>query len=168
MSVKVETVYINTEFNKNNDKTVKKVIKKAVSMYGQGHKYSVYLTFCDDEHIKKLNNEFRDINSTTDVLSFPMIEFDRPMNLECIDFINDINYMNKCIELGDIVISIPSAKRQAEEYVHSLEREIAYLCVHSMMHLFGHDHMDSSEKKAMRENEESVLMSLEIDREMKE
>lgn len=168
MSVKVETVYLNTEFNKYNDKTIKKVIKKAVKMYGQGHKYSVYLIFCDDEHIQKLNKEFREINSATDVLSFPMIEFDSPMNIECIDFTNDINFVNKCIELGDIVISVPTAVRQAEEYDHFLEREIAYLCVHAMMHLLGHDHMDSAEKEAMREDEERVLMSLGIIREMKE
>lgn len=115
----------------------------------------VNVNFVDDETIRKLNNEFRNIDAATDVLSFPMGE-----NGEY-----DINPETGAKMLGDIVISIPHAYKQAEEYEHSLQREIAFLTVHSLLHLLGYDHVDGGiEAVKMREKEETVLTQLGVPR----
>lgn len=115
----------------------------------------VNVNFVDDETIRKLNNEFRNIDAATDVLSFPMGE-----NGEY-----DINPETGAKMLGDIVISIPHACKQAEEYEHSLQREIAFLTVHSLLHLLGYDHVDGGiEAVKMREKEETVLTQLGVPR----
>lgn len=115
----------------------------------------VSVSFVDDAEIRRLNKEFRDIDKSTDVLSFPLGEDD------CYDFNNETNaYM-----LGDIVISLETANRQADEFGHSIEREIGFLTVHSMLHLLGYDHViDKLEARIMREKEEAVLDSLGISR----
>lgn len=112
----------------------------------------VSLTFTDNEGIKKLNNEFRGIDSATDVLSFPLIDFcggEEPPADE------------REIMLGDIVISLQRAEEQAKEFGHSFEREAAFLCVHSMLHLLGYDHVDSEEDDLeMRRRQREILESM--------
>ena len=115
----------------------------------------VNVTLVSDRRIKQINREFRNINNSTDVLSFPLCDGD--------DF--DINPENNCCMLGDIVISIDHVIAQAEFFGHGLERELAYLTVHSMFHLLGYDHIDEGEeKKLMRSREEKALklIGLEI------
>ena len=108
----------------------------------------VNVTLVDGEKIKALNNEFRNIDKETDVLSFPLGE----------DGVYDINPENGAFMLGDVVISVDRALKQAEEFGHSIEREIAYLTVHSVLHLLGFDHIDEGEnKKIMRAKEEAAL-----------
>ncbi len=108
----------------------------------------VNVTLVDGEKIKALNNEFRNIDKETDVLSFPLGE----------DGVYDINPENDAFMLGDVVISVDRALKQAEEFGHSIEREIAYLTVHSVLHLLGFDHIDEGEnKKIMRAKEEAAL-----------
>ena len=116
----------------------------------------VGVTFTDNEGIRELNREHRGIDKETDVLSFPMVEDVKNIT----PF--DKNPENGNIYLGDIVISVPKAVSQAEEYGHSVEREIAFLTVHSMMHLFGYDHMEDEERAVMRQHEEAVLSELGI------
>ena len=113
----------------------------------------VNVTFVDDEEIKKLNTEFRNIENSTDVLSFPLGE-----NGEY-----DTNPENGAKMLGDIVISIDHAVKQADIYGHTLQREIAFLTVHSMLHLLGYDHINGGlELMKMREKEELVLSKLGV------
>ena len=115
----------------------------------------VNITFTDDEKIREMNNQFRHIDASTDVLSFPLGE-----NGEY-----DIDEDNGCKILGDIVISMERAMEQAELYGHSLQREVAYLTVHSMLHLLGYDHEASGlEAVRMREKEEAVLIQLGLPR----
>ncbi|EFD04348.1 Probable rRNA maturation factor [Peptostreptococcus anaerobius] len=114
--------------------------------------YEVSLSFVDNEEIRNLNREFRNIDRVTDVLSFPMLSDD--------EF--DIEY--EVESLGDIVISIQRADEQAEEFDHSLEREICFLVCHSMFHLLGYDHMEEEEAKDMHRREEEVLNGLDITR----
>lgn len=106
------------------------------------------ITFLDDAHIQKLNKEYRNIDLPTDVLSFPLGEngtFER--NLE-----------TDCLMLGDIVISLECAKKQAEVHGHSFEREVGFLAVHGTFHIIGYDHERSSlEAIDMREREECIL-----------
>lgn len=110
--------------------------------------YEVNITFVDNEKIKELNKNYRNIDSATDVLSFPMGENgDYPTNPETGFKI-----------LGDIIISVERAVMQAEEYDHSLRRELGFLTTHSMLHLLGYDHVNGGiEAAKMREREEEVM-----------
>ena len=112
----------------------------------------VSLTFTDDEGIRRLNREFRQIDSPTDVLSFPLVDFaggDEPAA-------DEPEFM-----LGDIVISLERAEAQAEEYGHGFEREAAFLCVHSMLHLLGYDHVNSEEEELeMRRRQSEILEAM--------
>ncbi len=121
------------------------------------HSAEVSVSFVDDEQIKDLNAQFRNIDKSTDVLSFPLGE-----NGEY-DFNNETHaYM-----LGDIVISMETALKQAEVYGHTLEREIGFLTVHSMLHLLGYDHVnDTLGEKIMREKEELILGNLGYSRDI--
>lgn len=102
------------------------------------------------EEIQELNAEYRNIDKETDVLSFPMLEF--PEDEDMLTYETGIPVM-----LGDIVISTTRAAEQAEEYGHSLEREICYLSVHSVLHLLGYDHMEEDEKRVMRAREKAIM-----------
>ncbi len=114
----------------------------------------VNVTFVSDKKIKEINNSFRNINSATDVLSFPLGE----------DGYYDINPENGSLMLGDVVISIDHAIAQADLFGHSLDREIAYLTVHSVFHLLGYDHIDEGiNKRIMRQKEEAALKLINLD-----
>lgn len=115
----------------------------------------ISVTFVDDAEIRKLNNEHRKIDSATDVLSFPLGE----------NGVYDVNHDTGAKMLGDIVISIEHAFAQSEEYGHTLQREIAFLTVHSLLHLLGYDHVNGGlEAVHMREKEETVLTQLGLKR----
>jgi len=112
----------------------------------------VSLTIVLPDEIKSINAQYRDVDSVTDVLSFPQFE--------------DLNSIPEDGEicLGDVVICSERAYQQAEEYGHSPEREMVYLFVHSMLHLLGYDHMDEDEKKIMREKEERAMEYINLRR----
>ena len=113
----------------------------------------VSVTFCDNEYIKKINAEFRNKDAATDVLSFPLYDFEAEENMP----LNP----DGSVSLGDIVVSLERAAEQAEEYGHSFEREVAFLCVHSMLHLLGYDHVDSEEDDAeMRRRQREILENM--------
>ncbi len=115
----------------------------------------ISVTFVDDEQIHALNKEYRNIDRATDVLSFPLGE----------NGIYDVNIDTGAKLLGDIVISIPHALDQADRYGHSLQREIGFLTVHSMLHLLGYDHVNGGiESVRMREKEEAVLTQMGLKR----
>ena len=115
----------------------------------------ISVTFVDNDRIHELNKQYRNKDMPTDVLSFPMGENGQ----------YDIDEDNGCKVLGDIVISMQLAMEQAELYGHSLQREVAYLTVHSMLHLLGYDHEGSGlEAVRMREREEAVLLQLGLPR----
>lgn len=115
----------------------------------------ISVTFVDDDEIHRLNKEFRNIDRATDVLSFPLGE----------NGVYDTNIDTGAKLLGDIVISIPHALDQADRYGHSLQREIGFLTVHSMLHLLGYDHVNGGiESVRMREKEEAVLTQMGLKR----
>jgi probable rRNA maturation factor len=115
----------------------------------------VCVNFVDNEEIKSLNAKFRNKDIETDVLSFPLGE----------NGVWDVNPQNGAYLLGDIVISVEKAMEQAENYGHSLQREIGFLTVHSMLHLLGYDHENGGlELVRMREKEEEVLAKLGLSR----
>ena len=128
----------------------------AVTEYeGFNEDFEVSVSFVDDKQIHELNKEHRNIDRPTDVLSFPLGE----------NGVYDINHETGAYLLGDIVISLETAFRQAEIYGHSLEREVGFLTVHSMLHLLGYDHENGGlEAVRMREREETTLTQLGLKR----
>ena len=115
----------------------------------------ISVRFVDDEEIHALNLQYRNVDRSTDVLSFPLGE----------DGVYDINYSTGAKMLGDIVISVEHAIEQAKTYGHSLQREIGFLTVHSMLHLLGYDHEAGGiEQVRMREKEETILTQLGLKR----
>lgn len=129
--------------------------------------YEVSVIYVDNEEIKEINHDTRGIDRATDVLSFPMIDYDaKKVFKECYvghEFSQvDLNEGN--LVLGDIVLSLERAKEQSEEFGHSFEREVCYLIIHSILHLLGYDHMEEEEKQVMRKREEEILNKFEITR----
>ena len=112
----------------------------------------VSVTFTDNEGIHELNKKFREVDKPTDVLSFPLFDFEGETDEPPVDEIMS--------NLGDIVISLERAKEQAEEYGHSFEREVAFLCVHSMLHLLGYDHEISEEDDVEMRSKQTEIMKI--------
>lgn len=119
--------------------------------------FEISLTFVDDEEIQNLNREYRQKDVPTDVLSFPMLEIEDFDNLE------DLAQFGPIL-LGDIIISMPTAKNQAKEYGHSIKREIAFLICHSILHLLGYDHIDEDERKEMEKMQSDIMNAVNITR----
>ena len=137
---------------------LKALVKSAVraALENEGFRYDPYIsvTFTDNEGIREKNREFRGIDAPTDVLSFPMYDFkngEKPLPGEI-------------CELGDIVLSLERAAEQAEDFGHSYEREVAFLTVHSVLHLLGYDHVHSEEEELeMREHQRAIVRRLGLE-----
>lgn len=126
----------------------------------------ISVLFTDNDGIQAINREMREIDRPTDVLSFPMFELEPGVPPEDEDYLDPETGM---CPLGDMCISLERAEEQAKEYGHSLERELCYLAVHSVLHLLGYDHLDEGPmKRQMRAREEAILGELGITRETEE
>ena len=125
----------------------------------------VELLLTNNAEIQRINNEFRGIDRPTDVLSFPMIEYDSPADFSSVEE-DDSNFDLETGELilGNIVISKEKVIAQAGEYGHSVKREFAFLIAHSMLHLLGYDHMEDEERLVMEEKQRNILDNLGITR----
>ena len=144
----------------------KQVIDMAVDMEEFPFESEVDITLTDDAAIQEINKEFRQLDKSTDVLSFPLIEYKNAGDFSDLENQDDIfNPESGEAMLGDIVISVEHVLKQAEEYGHSIKREYAFLIAHSMLHLMGYDHMTPSEAKVMEEKQENILNALNITRE---
>ncbi len=147
-------------------KIAQQVADKVLETEEFPYEAQINLLVTDNEEIKRVNEEFRDIHAPTDVLSFPMIPFEAPAEYEVIE--EGINsYVDPDTEeivLGDIMISAEKVIAQAQEYGHSQEREFAFLVAHSMLHLLGYDHMVPEEAKVMETRQSHVLELLGITR----
>ncbi|MDO4534258.1 MAG: rRNA maturation RNase YbeY [Clostridium perfringens] len=128
----------------------------------------ISLVFVDNHEIKDINRETRNIDKATDVLSFPMLDYEKGKVYKdlYLDFkFDSIFFDDGKLVLGDIVISLEKSLEQSIEFNHSFFRETSYLVIHSVLHLLGYDHMEEDEKKVMREREEVILEKLNIPRE---
>lgn len=125
----------------------------------------IELLLTNNDEIRRINNEFRGIDHPTDVLSFPMIDYESPADFSSLEE-DDSNFDPETGELilGDIVISKEKVIAQAEEYGHSVKREFAFLIAHSMLHLLGYDHMEEEERLVMEKKQRSILENLGIER----
>lgn len=154
----VEIEYDRLPENIENEELINKVVQECF-LNEKLDKLKLYIciTLTVPEVIQSMNKKYRNIDKPTDVLSFPIFEKDE------IETIKNENYdIEDC--LGDIIISIPKVKEQADEYGHSFERELAYMIVHGFYHLLGYDHMVDEDKKEMRKKEDEVLNKLHITR----
>ena len=138
---------------------IENVINEAVDFVGCEYECEVDVTLVDNNAIHEINLAERGIDNPTDVLSFPMLDFEIPGDLNLVEESPEDYFDPDTGELllGDIVISVERATEQAKEYGHSLKREIAFLVAHSMLHLFGYDHMDDEERRTMEEMQEEIL-----------
>lgn len=143
----------NEDINIKND--LEKVIREVLTVEKvDQEKCEISLSFVDEEKIRQLNKDFRSIDRVTDVLSFPIEDFfneDRENILE-----------KHYLMLGDVVICLDVARKQADELGHSFEREVIYLTCHSILHLLGYDHIEDDDKKIMRKREKEVMKNLGV------
>lgn len=154
----IEINYNKIEEMEREEVIIKRVVQAVLEEEEIVHELYINITLTNNEEIHIINKQYRDVDRPTDVLSFPMYERNEIPELRKKDniFAEEI--------LGDIIISIPKVREQAEEYGHSFERELAYLTTHGMLHLLGYDHMIDEEKEQMRKREEEILEKLNITR----
>lgn len=142
---------------------LQRVMEQVLADEGIEMEVTVGVTLVEPARIQEINRDFRRVDRVTDVLSFPMIdgmlaEASPAALLGCVD------PETGALELGDLVICPDRAAEQAQEYGHSLQRELGYLCAHGMLHLLGYDHEDEDERAVMRQKEEKALAALSLSR----
>lgn len=152
MSVLVNNLQEKVTVNDDLTGLLTRVAEAVLKKEGYGENTEVSLVFVDDQYIRSLNSKYRGVDSPTDVLSFAMLEGE------------DMPGQEEELILGDVVISLETARRQADEYGHSFQRETAYLTVHGVLHLLGYDHQEEEERAEMRRKEEEILAGLNIGR----
>lgn len=149
------------------DAIIRRVIETALDMYECPYEVEVNVILTDNPSIAAINEEYRELAKPTDVLSFPMIEYDTPGDFSCVEDMS----AEECFDpdsgellLGDIILSVEKVIEQAESYGHSRERELGFLTAHSMLHLFGFDHMEDDERIDMEKRQEEILEHLGLHR----
>lgn len=158
-----DKIPVNEELKKNIESVIEYTLKEEkVKMPCE-----VSVIFVDNNEIREINRENRDIDKATDVLSFPMLDY--PEGKVFKEVYLDYNFHPSDLDegnlvLGDIVLSLEKAEEQRIEFGHSFLREAAYLTVHSVLHLLGYDHMEEEEKRIMRKREEEILKEFSISR----
>ena len=148
------------------EEVIKSVINKTLETENCPYETEINVLLTGNGEIHTANKEFRGIDRPTDVLSFPMVDYEFPSDFSCVDK-NPESYLNPETDellLGDIMISVDKVYEQADEYGHSRKREFAFLIAHSMLHLLGYDHIDEAERKVMEVKQEAILDDLGITR----
>lgn len=141
------------------EQIVRDIIPAVLEYENCPYEAEVNLLFTDNDAIREMNRDYRQVDAPTDVLSFPMIEFEME---------SDFSHVEDCVEdcfnpetgellLGDIVISVEKVAEQAKQYGHSQTRELAFLVAHSMLHLCGYDHMEDEERERMEKKQREIL-----------
>lgn len=164
------TLYIDNEcsveFPFDTEEIAKKVIEQAISYVKCPYDTEVNILITDNEEIRTYNRDYRGIDKETDVLSFPNINYDVPGDFSDVEnhFEDYFDPDSGRLILGDMIISAPKVLEQAEAYGHSTKREFAFLVAHSMLHLFGYDHMEEDERLEMEKHQDCILNAIEIRR----
>ena len=141
------------------EQTAREVIVQAMDSEEFPYEAEVNVILTDNDAIQEINREHRRIDAPTDVLSFPMVDYESPSDFDHVEEAVE-DYFNPEtgeLMLGDIVISVDKVEEQAEKYGHSRTRELAFLTAHSMLHLFGYDHMEDGERLVMEEKQKEIL-----------
>ena len=157
---------VDVSFDFDCETLAKEVITFTLDHEDFSYESEVNLTLTDNEGIHEINKMYRDIDRPTDVLSFPMLSYETAGDFSKLedDYDDNFNPDTGEIMLGDIVISVDKVKEQAKSYGHSEKREYAFLIVHSMLHLFGYDHMTQEEAAVMEEKQKNILDEMNITR----
>lgn len=162
------SLYIETEtevpFSFDWEKLAEEVIDFSMEQEGFPYEAEVNLTLTDNAGIHEINKSYREIDRPTDVLSFPMLSYEKAGDFSKLeeDYDDNFNPDTGEIMLGDIIISVDKVREQAESYGHSEKREFAFLIVHSMLHLFGYDHMTPEEAAVMEAKQNEILNKMNI------
>lgn len=162
------TVYLEDESGYDFDFSVREQLDKLISFVAEyircPYELEVSVTIVTKNVIHEMNRQFREVDRPTDVLSFPMMEYDRPADFEGEAFLSSMAVSPDTEELvlGDIVLCAEVIHEQAREYGHSELREFSFLTVHSMLHLFGYDHMDEGEREEMEKEQRTIMEQLKI------
>ena len=169
MSIFIENE-VDAKFDFDYKNVIEQVVNGATAYVNCPFEVSVEVTITDNETIKEINNQQRGIDNPTDVLSFPMVDYIEPGNFDFLEGTEDdmaYEYFEPDtgeLVLGDIVLSVDKIYSQAEEFGHSTKRELAFLVAHSMLHLFGYDHMEDEERMEMERMQREILDKLGITR----
>ncbi len=164
------TVYLEEEIEdaKNFDFDYERALNDAILTVlreeAMSENVQISVTFTDENHIKDINRQFRDVDHSTDVLSFPMLMFSGPGKEHILPESMDYDPESDELLLGDIVLCIPTVFSQAQLYGHSVKREYVFLLVHSMLHLLGYDHILEEDRQLMEEKQQIILEKLSIHR----
>ncbi len=148
-------------------KIIADVVNAALEFEDCPYEVELDVILTSDEEIALINRDCRDLYCPTDVLSFPMVDYVSPGDFSCLDSYNEEDYFNPEtgeLMLGDIIISMDKVLEQAEKYGHSRERELGFLVAHSMLHLFGYDHMEPEETKVMEVKQREILKLVHLNR----
>lgn len=158
MSVNIENEYGEIDI-KDYENVIENTVLAALEFLECPYECQVNVLLTDNDTIHEINNRQRNIDSATDVLSFPLIDYTIPGSFDGLDG-SPCDYFDLSTDelmLGDIVISVDKVYEQAHEYNHSVTRELAFLVAHSMLHLVGFDHMEEEERKTMEDMQEKIL-----------
>lgn len=156
MEIAVNNVQEKFKLPPDYESLVEKCVSRVYETEGLSGEYEVGITITDDEGIRRLNRDYRDIDAPTDVLSFSLLEHieEEPEILE--------EGGEEILMLGDIVVSVEAVERQAGEYGHSVTRELCFLVVHGMLHLLGYDHQTPESEQIMKSRQKKILDDLNI------
>lgn len=142
---------------------IKKLLEGALKHLNQPSELlEMSLSIVDEEQIKQLNNQFREVDKVTDVLSFPTC--DNPTRGAITVVCDQVNPETDLVNIGDVVICLQRAKEQAVEYGHSLKRELSFLAVHGLLHLLGYDHITEQDEQQMVQLQKEILQQAGINR----
>lgn len=142
---------------------IKKLLESALKHLNQPSELlEMSLSIVDEEQIKQLNKQFREVDKVTDVLSFPTC--DNPTRGAITVVCDEVNPETDLVNIGDVVICLQRAKEQAKEYGHSLKRELSFLAVHGLLHLLGYDHMNEQDEQQMMGLQKEILQKAGINR----
>ena len=148
------------------EEVIKNVVKRVVDTENCPYEVEVNILLTNNEEIHEANKDFRNIDRPTDVLSFPMVDYDFPADFSLVNESPE-GYLNPETDellLGDIMVSVDKVYSQAEEYGHGIKREFAFLIAHSMLHLMGYDHIEDEERAVMEAKQEAILETVGITR----
>lgn len=148
------------------EEIITQVVEEALRYENCPYDIELNVLLTDNASIQEINREQREIDAPTDVLSFPMLDYETPADFSVAEeqIEDSFNPETGELLLGDIVISVDKVLEQAESYGHSVRRELAFLVAHSMLHLFGYDHMEDEERLVMEEKQREILHNLSIER----
>jgi len=155
------------QVNEEVESVIEEVVQYTLSEEKVNLEYEISIIFVDNEEIREINMNTREIDKVTDVLSFPMLDYPNGQVFKDVyskENLAPSDFNEGVLILGDMAISIERALEQSIEYGHSFKREVCYLVVHSVLHLLGYDHMEEKDKVKMREREEYILKNFDIKR----